>query len=911
MQEVVEFGGFRLLLGARQLLKDGHPVAMGGRALELLIALLERHGDVVSREELLARAWPNLFVEEANLRVQMAALRRVLGDGQDNQRYIVNVARRGYCFVGEVRLTEAPAHEGPSPDVTQARRQNLPNALVSVFGREAAVAAIGASLSKSRLVTIVGSGGVGKTTTALQAARSYLDQYDSIILVELAQISEPVRVESSTAAAISMTLGIEQQPLLHVPPLGRSLVILDNCEHVAEAAAQVAETLLLNSPELKILATSREPLRAAGEVVSRLSGLELPPHGAATLDALDFPAIRLFVERAADLLGSYSPTPEDLPAIVALCRRLDGIPLAIELAAGRVDTFGVPGLIQQLDDVFRLLVSGRRTALPRHRTLHATLNWSYNQLSPAEQTTLSRLSIFSGLFSLDAASSVASIEEPSWSTIDDLTNLVSKSLISVEFSQALPRYRLLDTTRTYAREKLRKSGEHDRLSRRHAAHLKEQMSAAERDLPQMTEPAWMSTYAPHVDDLRAALAWCFGPTGDAELGTELAVASSVLWFQLSLVSEGRRYFEHALAALEGHRRADPAREIALLSSLGTALIYTTGPGPEIDRLWERAATIAKEAKVVDLELEVLSGAWLSELTSGRYPSSLATAEAFRHLAVATTGDAAAATVRIAERLIGVSQFFLGHVVEARQQFETVIESRAAALSPLVRMQYDQGLNARAYLSMVLWLLGSSEAAQDSATRCVADAQERGHATSLSLVLVEAGCPVPFYGGDLDTMEARVGMLQDISRRHPFGPWRAWGRCFRGSLLFGRGDFGRAVEHLSGGLDELARTRWPVRRALFLCHLAQALDAEGNPARAGAPIEEALSLCAATGEGWLLPELLRVQAVLLARESREQALTTLARAQSYAEGRRMTSWLARCAETERYLAPSTLPGPIHL
>ncbi|MCB4771267.1 helix-turn-helix transcriptional regulator [Ancylobacter sp. Lp-2] len=898
------FGPFRLSLASKQLLKDGGVVPMGGRALELLVTLVGRAGEVVTKQELLASAWPDLFVEEANLRVQMTALRRVLGDGQDGRHYIANIARRGYSFIADVTFTDiADRDTAHVPSI----RQNLPLNLTPVLGREAAVTVIREELARHRFVSVVGAGGVGKTTVALDAARAALAPDagpvpDAVVLVELAQISDPALVENTVASAIGMTLGSGPVQLAERLPVERGLLILDNCEQVAAAAATLAELVLNANPELRLLVTSREPLRAKGEHVFRLAGLEVPPReGSPGADALAFPSVRLFVERAAATLGSYQPTSEEVSVIVGICRRLDGFPLAIELAAGRVDAFGIKELAQRLDDVFRLLVAGRRTALPRHQTLQATLSWSYDHLSPGEQTTLCRLAVFAGHFSLDAASKVAAIEEASWETIENLTSLVSKSLIAADFSQALPRYRLLEITRAYALEKLRQSGSFERLSRRHALLVKELAAAAEQEWPRARPEEWLATYAGQLDNVRAALDWCFGPKGDREIGAAITISSAVLWFQLSLVNECRARFERAVASLDEGLPLDAAREVSLLTTLGTSLIYTIGPGSEAEEPLRTACRIARETGSIDLQLRANWALWLVEFCSGRYVSSLELAEVFAELARSAGGTSEATDLVIAHRLTGISLMFLGRVEEARTAFEAALGGVTTA-NAIVRMQYDQQLNGRAFYSATLYLLGLPDQASALAARNTIDARAHGHATTLALNLVDSGCPVAFYCGETEALAERLEVLADVSSRYPFGPWRAWHRCYRGSLHLLKGDFAPAAEDLAAGIEALERTRWPIRRAMFLGHHAQALHGLGRGAEALSRVDEAIGFCRASGEGWILPELLRIRADIVAPMSADEAMDDLDEAWRIAQRTGLRSWALRVATTAVGLRP---------
>lgn len=910
VSRVAVFGPFRLSFASKQLLKDDVPVPMGGRALELLVALVERAGEVLTKPELLASAWPDLFVEEANLRVQMTALRRVLGDGREGRHYIANIARRGYSFVAEVTFVDTPDRE-PAP--RREVRQNLPLSLTPVLGRDAAVAAIGEKLARRRFVSVVGPGGVGKTTVALDAARAALASAgtesgpDAVILVELAQISDPALVETTIASAIAMTLDSGPVQLTRPLPLERGLLILDNCEQVAAAVAGLAELLLNVNAELGILVTSREPLRAKGEHVFRLPGLELPPPAApeAGADPLGFSAVRLFVDRTAATLGSYEPAPDDLPVIVGICRRLDGLPLAIELAAGRVDAFGIQGLAQRLDDVFRLLVAGRRTALPRHQTLQATLNWSYDHLSAGEQTALCRLSIFAGHFSLDAASKVAAIEEPSWEIVEHLTSLVAKSLVAADFSHALPRYHLLEVTRAYALQKLKEAGGYDRLSRRHALHVKEMVATAEQEWPRLPPADWHAAYAGQLDNVRAALNWSFGPRGDREIGVAITVASAVLWFQLSLVDECRARFERAVTSLGEGLPLDAAREVSLLTTLGTALIYTIGPGPEAAEPLQAAGRIARANGSAELQLRAGWALWLVAFCSGRYEAALEMAGDFAALAGSVGDETRAANLVIANRIRGVSLMFLGRVEEARTALEAALGGSAGA-NAIVRMQYDQELNGRAFYSTALHLVGLQDQSSALAARNTADARAHGHATTLALNLVESGCPVAFYCGEVDALAERLELLADVSGRTPFGPWSAWCRCYHGSLHLLGGAFGAAAEDLAAGLRALEATAWPIRRSMFLGHRAEALAGLGAVEEALASVDEAIAAARASGEGWILPELLRIRAEIVAPARLEAALAGFDAAWSLARRSGLNSWALRAATSAARLAPRGAP-----
>ena len=403
---VLAIGTYRLFPSKRLLVEGGRHVRLGGRAFDLLTVLVGRAGAVVSKEDLLTLAWPGLFVDEVALRVHIAALRRALRDGPGG-RFIVNIPGRGYSFVAPVsdqRVNASSAWVEPA----LAPSDNLPAILTRIFGRDRFVAALASKLPQRRFTTIVGIGGVGKTTVALAIASILNPSYrDGIRFVDLAPIADPALVPSTLASVLGVRVS-SGDPLLAVVAVLRQkamLVMLDNCEHVVEAAAALAEEICKGAPDVHILATSREALRARGEHVERLVPLQTPTEteGLTAAEALTFPSVQLFVERAAATLDSFELSDANTPAICEICRRLEGIALAIELAAGRVDTLGVAEIAGRLDDRFRLLTHGRRTALPRHQTLNATYDWSFQLLPGPTQALFRRLCVLAGDFTLEAA----------------------------------------------------------------------------------------------------------------------------------------------------------------------------------------------------------------------------------------------------------------------------------------------------------------------------------------------------------------------------------------------------------------------------------------------------------------------------------------------------------------------------
>jgi len=450
----LRFGPYMFHPRQRLILDGDRPLHMGGRALDILQVLVERAGNVVGKDELIARVWPTSVVEEINLRVHIAALRRALGDGQEGQRYIVNIPQRGYVFIAPVqRMVQGTA---VAIDTLHKCQHNLPARLTPVTGRDAMVGRVVRELPVHRFMTLVGPAGIGKTTVALRVAELLLQHYrDGVWVIDLAAIDDPARVIEYLAHTLELDGGVDVLRSWH------ALLVFDNCEHLLEGCRTVVETLRVSAPRLSILVTSREPLRALAETVLRVPPLSVPPVSAlhSVADVMGYSAVQLFVSRARARQPAFALRERDLKTVREICRRLDGLPLAIELAAGQIDALALVGLQAQLGNCLQLLTQGRRTAVPRHQTLKSALDWSYQRLSPLEQTVLQGLAVFEMAFTLEAAVGAIScvVLRPA-SLVDVVERLARKSLLSVEQGNGMTRYRLLNTTRAFALEKLEHGG---------------------------------------------------------------------------------------------------------------------------------------------------------------------------------------------------------------------------------------------------------------------------------------------------------------------------------------------------------------------------------------------------------------------------------------------------------------------
>jgi len=538
------FGRFQVLPHRRELLADGRPIKLGGRAFDVLMALIEARGAVIGKDTLMARVWPDRVVEENNLQAHIVALRKALGA---ERALIRTVSGRGYQFTGEIRfLSASPDDRGDAGAAVPGAvlpPTNLPQQVSELIGREEDLREILSLAAGHRLITLTGAGGIGKTRLALAVAHWLLPEFaDGVWLAEFSALSDPSLVPATVAAAVRLELPageVSAQRVAQALADRRLLLVLDTCEHVINAAAEMAEATLRVGSAVRIIATSRESLRGEGEQIYVIPPLAVPAENAEDQgDLLEYGSARLFLERAQAAEPRFAPDQRITAMIAAVCRRLDGIPLAIELAAARAATLGIEALASRLDDRFQLLTGGRRTALPRHQTLRATLDWSYGLLSESERILLRRLAIFAGLVSLDAATAVAASPELAVTdVIEAFASLVAKSLVVAEVEGAVARYRLLDTTRAYAIEKLDESGERDRLARCHAEYYRDVFERAETESETRPRTEWLADYERLIDNLRAALDWAFSLDGAASIGVALTAAAVPLWMHLSLLDE--------------------------------------------------------------------------------------------------------------------------------------------------------------------------------------------------------------------------------------------------------------------------------------------------------------------------------------------------------------------------------------
>jgi len=870
-QEIISFGPFRLYPSERVLKNGDQSVKLGSRAFDILLVLVEHAGELVGHKELVAKVWPGVFVEEVSLRVHIAALRKALDTGEAGARYLANVPGRGYRFVAPTSRERVESIL-PAANTAFDALYPLPPRLTRMVGREETVREICQKLIAERFVSIVGPGGMGKTTVALAVAHASLMEFrGAVCFVELSPLSDPQLLASTVASGFGLPVQ-SQDP---IPGLvahlrgKRVLLILDSSEHLISQAAVVAERLFSDVPDLHILVTSREILRVEGESVHHLSSLESPPDNPdlTAAEMLNFPAAQLFVERAASSGAPIQLRDSDAPIVGNICRRLGGIALAIELAAGRVGAHGLWEIARLLDSQFALRWPGRRTAPPRHQTLSATLDWSYNLLSDVERTVLRRLSVFVAGFTFEAAQRVAGDPDiGNEEVFDAVTGLLVKSLASADTSGSATRYRLLDTTRTYAAMKLTDAGERNILRRRHAEYYRELLrnTAGDADLP-ADERRDLAT---HLGDIRAALNWAFGSDGDPSLAVDLASYSTSIWLGKALFAECHEVMTKA-AAVASNKGGEPTeQQLVIYLALASAEIFTVGLSDEVMVIWTKALKLAESLHDVPSQLVCYLPLWGRKIRAALYDDALDSAQRCAEAAKKAPDPGPAA---MAEWMLGHTKHHLGRLAEARVHLQRSldIDTEKARLAQVKVAGYDRRVDTLGNLASTLWLQGFSEQARLLGVRALEEARPLQFALPVSVAMTWAGFNRYLSDTDIDAVEHDIVELMEHARTHSIGNQLGIGQCLLGLCQTRRNQFDAATPLVREGLRLLAEAQYEVFSPVVLAHLCESAIAANRH-------NDALSLMAQlesrdrNAEHWCTPEILRVKGLIALSDERDEA-----------------------------------------
>lgn len=861
------FGPYRLVHSERKLTLNGNPVDLGSRAFDALSLLVSERGKLVTKQQLMDHVWSDVTVDESNLRFQMSSLRRTLSGGSKEDAYIKNVPGRGYVFIGTV--TEERASPPALPQ--GVRCSLLPNRPQALFGRDQDLRDLQMKLSLDRFVSIVGAGGVGKTTVANELVHRLADEFDSdICYADLGSL----KADDLVLPTIAVALGYKVQSPDLIDALTtfisdrRLLLVLDCCEHVIEEASKMAAALFRRVRSCHILTTSREPLRAYGEVVHILQPLQLPAENAAltAAEAMGAPTVQLFMERARS--SGYSGRLEDKDAatVSAICRQLDGNPLAIELAGSRLTTYGFAELLKRLDGRAILNWPGRRHEV-RHQSLEATLDWSFELLSDYERQVITQLSVFVGPFSLRAAAAILDGDE--WRVARAIEELVDKSLVAIRPDGAVNFYRLLDVTRVYAETKLRESGGFDQVARRHALYFVAEFRDSAVSGASVGNP---------VGNLRAALEWCFCSENDLGLGIDLAAVGASFFLGESLLKECLRWCQTALHHL-GDDGVPSQNSLKLQQSLAISMMYTLGNADQVGSAIERGLELAVALGDREAELHLLAGQNLFLTRRADYLGALRAAQRFAALAHASQ---VSVQVVASDWMLGSTYNLIGKQKLGQQLLEQgTARAEALGIHTAHYFGFDNRQRSSLGRAWTSWLCGQPEKASNLINEVITQSAVHNHPVSLCITHLY-GANVVLWLRELNWAERLIGALADVASKYNFAPYETGARALQGELLLGQGYVEKAVVVLENVLEPLRTEEQyimlaPANRAYAEC--LTKLDRLGEAESIIVPmIDEAET----TSPSYLLPELLRTHANIHRaagrdREAEATYLNSIARA----------------------------------
>ena len=856
-------------LARRELRVLGAPVPVGGRAFEVIEVLARSAGEIVTKNELMNRFWPGAVVMENTLHVHTMAVRKALGPYRS---LLKTVSGRGYRLLGDWTVSrhgaaKPPVGVQPMRVNGESPLTNFPVPVTRLVGRTAAVAQLRDLVSAYRVVTLTGPGGIGKTSLVLKVARGIVREFaGGGWLVELALLSDPALVSKAVADALRVPSGpTNSTPEAIARSIGdkKLLLVLDNCEHLIEAVATLAETLLTHCPHTTIIATSRETLRIQGEHVYRVPPLDVPAPGQDEAEhILNSSAVELFITRTKALDAGFLPRAGELPSIGAICRHLDGIPLAIEFAAARASTSGIQPVLAHLHDRFVMLTSGRRTALPRHRTVQAVLDWSYELLPEAEQHLLRHLAIFSDGFTVEAAAAVVNDggADPSL-VLDGITNLVAKSLVALD-RDTPPRWYLLETIRVYGLGKLDGHGERATAARRQATYFRDLFSRSAAVSDASVSADERTGWVREIDNVRAVLDWCFSAGGDTSIGVDLA-AFYAGWFRVDVA---------------------------------TSTVDTTRGARQSLDLLTKALDTAHALDDLDAQARALVGVITHHSFSAEHDRARAAAE--RLLRVADrTGNAALS--RNAEGLIGSALVMVGRPREARgflQRFLNVglsmpDQSRRSEIVLVYR-----GV-ARAFFARALWLQGFIDQARLEVQTSLDELAATDSPFLFCRGLYHGACRIMPTTGDFAAAEQSIARLTETATRIDAPFWQTAGRFLSGKLMIERGEFAQGVTVLNDAFDVCRRTGWRMSYPEFKGALATGLAGLGQFHEALAAVNEGLDdvVQAEHGHDLFFAELQRIKGeILLQSEAMTAAEESFRKALDIARAQEALLWELRTA-----------------
>lgn len=890
----VRFGAFRLQPRARLLFDGEDPVPLGSRALDLLTVLVSRPGEVIRKDALFAAAWPGLTVEESSLRFHIAQLRRALRDGQEGRRFVANVPGRGYCFVAPVEGT-APLSipdrlsgaDGP-PTPSSRAMGALPHRLARMVGRDDILAVLGELLLAHRFVTVRGAGGIGKTTVAVAVAQELEPDFpEGARFLDLGSLSDPRLAPSAVASVLGLQVPVDDPTprLLSALRDRRMLLVLDSCEHLIDAVAGLAEQIHAEAPGVVLLATSREALQVEGEHVFDLPPLGCPEPDAGA-DVLAYAAPQLFLERALAAGFTAELGERDAAIVAEVCRQLDGVPLAIELVAGRVSAHGLAETAELLDGRLRLAWRGRRTAPARHQSLGAALDWSYELLPADEQQLLTRLSVFPGAFTLQGAMALAGPDRPWEASVQALEQLVAKSLVASRYDQGQARFRLLETTRRYAAHRLAAAGGATEAQQLHARYVVEALTPRSYE-PGGDRPGGWGRRGELLADARAALAWAFSEPGDRAERPRVAAVCVRLLLELDLLKECAIWAQRALQDPEAEPPEDSTK-VELLWAFGHATMFTDRNSEESGQALRKGRDLAERLGDYRNEFRLLSRLHAYYRRTGERRRLL---EVSQRAVVVAAGLGDRAAIARAHTYIGIAHHLGGDQALAKRALDAgTAGDEAIPDLPIDHFASPRGTNIMSCTN--LWLLGLADQAVELSRRLLAP--EANPDLPMYAAGLCFGARVFRWVGDIDALEDATDRLEACAAKHGLAPFLTVSQSLRGEAALARGDVDRGLQLIGHALPRMYEDRFDLYAAAAASSLAEALAAEGQIAEADGVINDAISRIAAQGESSDMPELLRVRGVMRAATAPEASAEDLRSALALARQHSALAWELRIA-----------------
>ncbi|WP_321945468.1 ATP-binding protein [Paraburkholderia sp. J10-1] len=861
---MIQIGSLQVSFDQRNIQRNGVSLRIGARAFDILEVLYRANGAILSKDDIMDAVWPGQIVEENRLQVHIAALRKLLGVDRD---LIKTVPGRGYLLVARGAQTSEAAETGETrpPIATALQLPSLPALVTPLIGRAAEIEQLLDHLERGPVTTVVGAGGIGKTALALHVANEvHRRSGRTICFVELARASSSEAVLAILADTLKLPMCDGQHradALYDVLAESGCLLVLDNAEHVIDVAAGLVEALLVRNASVRVLVTSREALHIRAESVLRLEPLAVPETGLATQEMLAYSAVELFLSRARSLAMDCAADERSIALAADICRRLDGLPLAIELAAARVATLGVEGVASRLDHQLDLLTGGLRSALPRHQTLRATFEWSYALLDAPSRILFRRLGCFTDAFAFDAVCAVAT--EPGMSiavVVSSLGELATKSLLNVEFHGPIATYRLTKSTRAYAMEKLRDEGEVHVIASRHMRYMKKRIEESGPIHAQGSRHGADLNARLSLDDARTAYDWAFSENGDPAQGVALAGALVGTLLDAALVHECCERARRALDVLDTlpAGSVDVVCEMRLCAAYACTLVYVGENVETAVSLWQRVLRLAQAARDDAFVMRALWGLWNTALSIADIHASIRYATRIQQ--IAEHGESRS-TRLLASAMLAISLHCFGEHEQARERLEFAVAALGEPGSeepPCGTPGVDPLIFCNGTLARIAWLQGKPAHAMQHVQASLNPARRDTLEPTLSHLLATVAVPLALQCGDSQAALRYLALLRSQVATHRFAVWEDYAECLSVQIDRQSNDKVSALERLEPALQRLIKRGFRRVIAPFIVLSAETLANARRFVEARARLDDAIARSETQGDYYFLPELLRAR-----------------------------------------------------